>query len=248
MMGTACLLYGIVFSPAEDHAGDHAPPALPPGVDGAPVRLIEEGGLGAAISWIEPPDLTPNISRALSYAKVVEALHADRAVLPMRYGCLFGDEGEVVELLRARRAEYAAVLRRLDGCVEMGVRILRPAEPVPPCSPFDPETEAAPGQAYLAHRAARYAREQATAGALANMTGRVRRALGGLAERTETDSAVRGDQGVSSLYFLVKRTAVESFRQAFRRIGGRESSRLLLSGPWPPYNFVTPARDEGQFA
>ena len=81
-----CLVYGIVFSEAGDRGSGHPPPGLPPGVGGAPVRLIEAGGLGAAVSWIDPPDLTPNIARVLSYAKVVEALHADRAVLPMRYG------------------------------------------------------------------------------------------------------------------------------------------------------------------
>ena len=42
-----------------------------------------------------------------------------------------------------------------------------------------------------------------------------------------------------SLYFLVDRAVVESFRQAFRRLSEAESARLLLSGPWPPYNFVT---------
>ena len=71
---------------------------------------------------------------------------------------------------------------------------------------------------------------------------RLRGALGGLAESTETDRCVRADQGFSSLYFLVKRGAVESFRQAFRRIERAESARLLLSGPWPPYNFVAPKR------
>jgi hypothetical protein len=37
----------------------------------------------------------------------------------------------------------------------------------------------------------------------------------------------------------VPRPAVESFRLAVRQLTERESARLLLSGPWPPYNFVT---------
>lgn len=41
-----------------------------------------------------------------------------------------------------------------------------------------------------------------------------------------------------SLYFLIRRRDVASFRQAFRKIRARESASLLLSGPWPPYNFV----------
>src|SRR3972149_1891686 len=148
-----CLVYGIVFSRPGGPVSAPPPPGLPPGVGGAPVRLIEERGLGAAVSRIEPPDLTPNVARALSYAGVVEALHADRAVLPMRYGCLFEEERQVVELLRVHGEEYAGLLRGLDGCVEMGVRVLLPTESPFPCPPLDPEIEGASGRARLAARA-----------------------------------------------------------------------------------------------
>src|SRR3989304_4717657 len=51
-----CLLYGIVFSQSGGRGSGHPPPGLPPGVGGAPVRLIVEGGPGAAVSWVRPPD------------------------------------------------------------------------------------------------------------------------------------------------------------------------------------------------
>lgn len=238
-MGTACLLYGIVFAESGEHARGHSPPGLPPGVCGAPVRLIDEGVLGAAISWIEPSDLTPNFARALSYAKVVEALHADRVVLPMRYGCLFGQEDQVVELLRVHGEEYAALLRGLDGCVEMGVRVLveraegraRVAE-----VPSHP-----PGRSYLAGRTAVYAEKDRRAHEEGRVVERCREAFAGLFVkfRAEYSSARAPDV---ALYFLVKRGAVDSFRQAFGRISRAESARLLLSGPWPAYNFAAPER------
>jgi len=234
----SCLLYGIVFSRSGDHASGHSPLGLPAGVGGAPVRLLEEGGLGAAVSWVEPPDLTPNVARVLSYGKVVEALHADRVVLPVRYGCLFEEESQVVELLRVHGEEYAAALRGLDGCVEMGVRILLPTESSVRCPPSGSEIEGASGRAYLTDRAARCAQEEEVARTLAAVMERLRSALGGLAERTGTDHGVGADGAPSSLYFLVKRGAVASFRRAFRRIERAEPARLLLSGPWPPYNFV----------
>ena len=233
----SCLLYGIVVSPSDGQAS----PALPAGVGGAPVRLLRERGLGAAVSAVNAHDLTPNVARALSYAKVVEALHAHRAVLPMRYGCVFGDEGQVIELLRAHGEDYAAVLRGLDGCVEMGVRVLLPSGPPSPGFPPRSEMKGASGRAYLADRAARHAREEEDARALTAVMERLRGALGGLAERTETDrNKPRADPRVSSLYFLIRRGAVEAFRRAFRQLERTESARLLLSGPWPPYNFVAP--------
>ena len=42
-----------------------------------------------------------------------------------------------------------------------------------------------------------------------------------------------------SLFFLVPERAEASFRRAFRDLAATDSARLLLSGPWPPYNFVT---------
>lgn len=235
-----CLLYGIVFSQSGDYACGHSLPLLPAGVGGAAVKFIKEGGLGAAVSWIDSSELTPNIARVLSYGKVVEALHADRAVIPMRYGCLFREQSEVVELLRVHSRQYAAILCGLDGCVEIGVRVLLPAEPSGRYP--DSVTTKVTGRSYLSARAACYAKEEQEVRALAATTERLRGTLVGLAERTETDRCIRAGRGLCSLYFLVRREQLESFRQAFRWIERAESARLLLSGPWPPYNFVAPNR------
>ena len=235
------VLYGIVFSPARAEVGSDGAPALPPGVGGVPVRLIEDRGLGAAVSTIDPLDLTPTVTRLLSYAKVVEALHADRAILPMRYGCLLRDDSQAIEPLRAHGQEYAAVLRGLDGCVEMGVRVLLPTEPSAASpSPFLPVTEAPSGHAYLIYRAACCARDAGVTRARTAVVERLRAALGGLAERTATDAGAFGaNPRLVSVCFLVKRRAVERFHRAFRLVERTEPARVLLSGPWPPYSFVT---------
>ena len=236
-----CLLYGIVFSDSRQRGRDPTPLVLPSGVGGAVVTLIEEGGLGAAISRIDPADLTPNVARVLAFAKVVEALHAHRTVLPMRYGCLLGDEGQLVDLLRDHGAEYAAILQGLDGCVEMGVRVLLPAEVSVPRALVESATRPASGREYLIGRAARTTRVEHFARTLAAATERVLRVLGGLAERTKTDRSGTANPHYASLDFLVKREVVTPFRRQFRWIERTESARLLLSGPWPPYTFVVPA-------
>lgn len=235
-----CLLYGVVHSDAD--GGGELWPSLPPGVGGAGVRLVEAGGLGAAVSTIAPANLTPNPARVLSFARVVEALHAERTVLPMRYGCRFDDDGQVACLLRTRGEEYAARLRELDGCVEMGVRILFSLPRVPVRSGCAPGQPGAPGRAYLMDRAARYREGDGVAHALGMVIERVSGILGGLAERTATDGGA-GAGPLASLAFLVRRAAVGPFREAFRQIERAESAHLLLSGPWPPYSFAAPRSD-----
>ena len=239
-----CLLYGIVFARSNDGARGHLPLELPQGVGGAPVKLIEEDGLGAAVSLIEPSDLAPNIERGLAYARVVEALHADRTVLPMRYGCLFTEEPRVVELLRLHREEYAAILRELDGCVEMGVRALvdHQESPNADCGVLVAESfSQTPGTAYLAGRRAVYAEREWRDREDGRVVERCREALTGLFVRWKAESLQSNSPHVA-LSFLVKREAVESFRVAFRRFSRTERARLLLSGPWPPYNFAAPER------
>jgi hypothetical protein len=48
-----------------------------------------------------------------------------------------------------------------------------------------------------------------------------------------------------SLYFLVPKKSIDPFRRVFRHMRRRmETTKLLLSGPWPPYSFVLPDNEE----
>src|SRR3972149_2057796 len=131
---------------------------------------------GAPGSGHPPPGLPPGVGGA-------PALHADRAVLPMRYGCLFEEERQVVELLAVHGQQYAAALRGLDGCVEMGGRVLLPTESSSPLPSFGSESGGASGRAYLTARAAGHARAEEVAGALAAVVARLRGGVGGAAAR-----------------------------------------------------------------
>ena len=252
------LLYGIVFA-GPRHGFEQPPLMLPSGVSGAPVRLIETSGLGAAVSRVDSSEFTPSVGRALAYAEVVEALHADRAVLPLRYGCVLGQESDVVELLRTQSGTYAEQLRGLDGCVEMGIRV--PTTERPSAGSGRPELVEGrgssgkgdchvkstawrgdvsgpfSGMAYLGRRKEFYAERERRAHEAAASVQRLCAALAGLFLRCKTEHCVALG---STLHFLVKREGLSSFRAAVLRIDLTERARLLLSGPWPPYNFAVP--------
>ncbi len=250
-----CVLYGIVLA-----GSGRAPFAVPlPGIGGAAVRVLVAGapcGLGAVVSTIDAPEPRFTVEDALAYARVVEALHADRAVVPMRFGCLFGTEPEVLDLLRARGPEFAEVLGVLDGCVEMGVRLLaaRPdtaaadvSQPVKSSCDYGARASGGhgPGIAYLTRRKAAYAEADRLQHDVAMAKERVRSAFAGQfvefrAETTCWAARPLSSRVLLSAYFLVKRDALEPFRQAFRELSRVEPTPLLLSGPWPPYNFVLP--------
>lgn len=261
------LLYGIVFTAPRDGS---LPPMPASGVGNAQVRLIEANGLGAAVSTVDSPALTPTVERALAYARVIESLHVDRTVLPMRYGSVLGSESHVVELLRAHGETYAGMLQGLIGCVEMGVRILTCARPSTgsgrpelverrgATSTNDGSLRCAEcradgwgplaGMTYLTRRQAFYAEQDRCMHEAAATVQRLGAALAGLFLKCEAEPSptvvARSISGgaLVGVHFLVKRNMLASFRMAFRRMERAERARLLLSGPWPPYNFAMPDR------
>jgi len=218
-------------APAVDRAPDLASLQL----EAAAASQLAAGQLRAA-----------QIDDLVAYAKVVEAYHRVETVVPMRYGCLFGSIAEIRAWVARRDAEMCGLLGRLEGCVEMGVRILlggtRAARGVAPAAESPAQHHAASaGAAYLAARRSELAWQDRQDDRLESAAQAVRTELGGLARDCVVEN--RGsDQGpMVSLYFLVERAALPGFRAAFGRLGRALDMTPLLSGPWPPYNFVCPS-------
>src|ERR1017187_3143549 len=205
---------------------------LPQGVG---VRIVTGHGLAAVVSQVEESTRRPGISSLLAFEKVVEAINSRQTVVPMRYGCLMENEERVVQLLDDHRQEYEALLIRLHGMTEMGIRLLGPPS-VPPLF----SRPKSPGAAYLASLRNRY-QQDTPAGEEILLADRIVAALARwfAEQRREMSSS---DQGrLLSLSFLTQKVHVDQFREAVRNVSTPPGVKLLLSGPWPPYNFVAPA-------
>ncbi|MBI5114944.1 GvpL/GvpF family gas vesicle protein [Candidatus Poribacteria bacterium] len=249
-----------------------APPVPSAGVEGLPVELIENDGIGAAVSRIhaiDPALLTPEIGRVLAYEKVIEALHRLSAVLPMRYGCVMKSESHVTEFLSKRGQDYQYALTHLEGCSEYAIRILLPRGSHEPPNggrsienrdraPCPPESHS--GRMYLKNRKEYYALKDQSAEEETEAVERCRAAFAQMYVEWRSEYSpvcpaeiarkrVSGESrrfrvspaaGTSlvSLYFLVAREMEQSFIERFRRLCDTKSAKMLMTGPWPPYNFV----------
>jgi hypothetical protein len=231
----------------------HPGPALAaPGVGGAPVYPVSHRGWQAVVSRIRPADLVPDLPRVRRYIEVVLACHRQGPIIPMRYGCVVEQESQVRQLLDTHGPDYETILQELEGCVEMGLRVLLPSGPgeaatlkgeggsrevteSPPWTP--PPAPARPGAAYLTARQAHYAHQDRWTREYSQAAARCRAQFAGLFVRCHTE-APSPRLPLLSLYFLVARPALAPFRQAFRELAETEPAHLLLSGPWPPFNFV----------
>ena len=203
------------------------------GVGRRSVFLVRKNGLSAAVSRISDADLSPDIPRVLAYQSVIESLHRRGAVIPFRYGSVFEQKSQIAEFLEERGRHYAELLRELDGWVEMGVRVLSQSvereQPLPSLA----------GAAYLAAQRKHYVQADRFRLEQERISRQIHRLLAGHFARSKTETGLLGGNRLLSLHFLVHKNSIIFFRKAFQRMRRLPAARVLSSGPWPPYNFVS---------
>ncbi len=257
-------LYGIAPG---DGAGE-TEIAEQPGLDGsAPVRAIPLDRLAAIASPVPLAELGPPAIRARAgdldwletmvrgHARVVEAVHRQRGILPAKFGTVFPSAAALRAALEQDKTRFRAQLDRLAGCDEWGIRLcidpamLRTRLTSADSSLQELEHEletAGPGKSYLLRRR----REALLATSL-------ERALGELAARcfeclarhsaaqVQTVLSLRGAPGPDGevellrTAFLVQRDQAPAFHATAARLPQKQQAlTCACSGPWPPYSFA----------
>lgn len=191
--------------------------------------------------------LTPDLAAVEAYAAAIERMHRRETVLPLRYGCLIGSEAEAASMLIRHRGRWLAALDEVEGCDEMGLRVLLDAPPrsnvpAPPSTGTGPDR---PGAAYLASLRSRMADEADRSAGADRVTGTIRETLGSLGRRMVVEKPGPGRERLLSLCFLVPRDGSDDFRLAVGRLEGQVPGKILLTGPWPAYNFAGPGPEPG---
>jgi Gas vesicle synthesis protein GvpL/GvpF len=200
---------------------DPGPPL--PDVEG--LRLVPFDGLAAVCTPASEGELSPET--LWHHEDVVEALMADRDLLPVRYGTRLDDETAVARAMEGRRDELAAALERVRGAVELSVRVVAGGAPAP--SPPRP-AERTSGAEYLRLRAEAEASSDEAARALGDP-------LAALA-RESAQAPPRPPELFRAAY-LVERGAIDSFVAEVGRLQGESPGlAILCTGPWPPYSFA----------
>jgi len=183
---------------------------------------------------------------AVAHESVVEYFAAARgaAVVPMKLFTMFSSRDRAVADLQERRGELLPVLDRVRGCQEWGVRVSLQAQPTTRRT----AARAASGTAFLA--AKRRARDDARERVLeaSRSAESAFQSLARLARESRRRTAPQGatTPPLVDAAFLVASTA----RARFRAAAGRWSracrdagADLVLTGPWPAYNFVQAHED-----
>ena len=218
---------------------------IPDGVAGYRVFTANYNGLGAALSKLAEPHAPSDTSDLLAYERVVESFYRHLTVIPLRYGCRVGCPYDAVILLRENHQVYSELLHELEGLVEVGIQLLldnsvanRETDQSPNLPEWFPRRASAPGAAYLEAQNLRCQSDQRATTVQHALVENLCDSLHGSFVRHKVEFPCSKRSHLLSLHFLVPRDSVETFRHAACQLPANPSFKLLLSGPWPPYNFV----------
>lgn len=212
------LLYGIVEAAGDAPSGE--------GLHGRPLRGVVEGPLLAVVSDHDAADLEPSVATLSEYERTVRELMVRDAILPARFGSVLEDAPAVRALLRRRREDLLARLRRVRGAVEIGLRASWRDGARPRSDVGGSES----GTAYLRGRLEQRRNAARVAGELDP--------LNTIALSARRLVAPRPDVPVLDAY-LVDRARVDEFVALVERLDrDLDDVELVCTGPWPPYSFA----------
>jgi hypothetical protein len=233
------------------------------GVGGGPVRAVEAEGLAAVVSSVdlnefgEEPlrrnleDLPWLETVARTHHAVVDAVGRQGPVVPTRLATVYRDDARIAAMLAERRADFSAVLDRVSGRLEWGVKMYAVSGRPPAPEPAEPSKAPAaggtgPGTAYLRRRRAQLSADERAQQAALDSAEEVHAALARCAEAARRhppqDRRLSG-QAVPMVLngaYLVDTASSQRFGATVTDLAGRYPAiRLELTGPWPPYSFAT---------
>lgn len=256
--------YGVV---APDFAGG----ALPGGLDGRGVELADAAGFRVLVTRLPSsaydPDTIARMSgdvtwlspRAMAHDQVLTWAQERGGVVPFPMFTMFGNEAALTASLATRAGSLLEIMQRVAGADEFGVRVHRREDRMlagiheldPALAGLRAEAaSASPGQRYLLERKLAEQSKTAVRAVSQRLAAEIFQELRAIARdavaRPLTPDPARASDATLVLNgaFLVDRARVDAFRAAVgERMRTHEAHGLEFdfTGPWPAYNFVTPA-------
>jgi alkylhydroperoxidase/carboxymuconolactone decarboxylase family protein YurZ len=185
------------------------------------------------------PTVVPSAGRAREHDRVVRAALERGTPLPARFGQVVAGERELIDAVSERRSVLVAALTRVQGAVEMTVRMLVP----PPTTEHVEEPavgaeSTARGRRYLERVAALQREERNVLARAALIRDRVNSAVGDLVRDQSFTGAAAGSS-LATLSHLVPREGIEAYRSALQSLREEDPAlTIMVSGPWAPYSFT----------
>jgi hypothetical protein len=208
------------------------------------------------LAWLE--------RNARRHEQILEGVREQRAtVVPMRLFTIYETDASLRDMLDREHEFLAAALTRLTCRTEWGVKLFAHAHGEELADLFAPEDaddadqpsgEERPGESYMLRRRSADRRHEAASRRLDGYRDAAHRRLATLSVEARVNplqppelSEHEGAMLMNGVY-LVDDDAAEAFAAAVSSLQedfAQDGIDVVLTGPWPPYNFVNSAQEAG---
>jgi len=246
---SACYLYAITSDLPYDWSSEV------PAVDAAfPLEVVRHRELRAVVSdvplsafsqaalderlgdrgWVE--------EKVRAHDHVVKTVASVATAIPCRFCTIVRGHGDVRSLLAAHYQRIIDTLATLHGREEWGVRIVFDPTAIKSSDAATPPEPS--GKQYLQRRKQRDSQRAQTQSKARELAQQCHASLAGVADETSLLSPRSGKgQAVEMLNaaYLVSTEQAGQFHQTVAHLRGRyraDGLDIVVTGPWPPYNFV----------
>lgn len=223
------------------------------GIKGEPLTLVSYRKLAAVISATSESRVQPRAALLVRHAAVIETICQIMRALPVRFGTVLPDAAAVNQSLAERYDTLLADLNRVGDKQEVGVTIFwESAEDSPDtngaphrehmANPSSAEVEGR-GTRYLLKRREVYQQDQAERDQAQAIIAELDSNLGPLVYESRYSLRTTPRVSVHAAYLAYPegltqvRNALASYQATHHN-----THRLIITGPWPPYSFVSASR------
>jgi hypothetical protein len=225
------------------------------GLDGRPVRTVEHRGVTAVVSDADRAefeeraleerleDLEWLAATARAHHHVVDTLGRDHVLAPLGLATVYFDDERVRAVLEESAETFGAVLDRLAGRAEWGLKAYARGRPAVAAEAEKPRS----GADYLRQRRKALREGDTTLEDARAAANEVDAAVAGLAAATRghrlQDAQLSGqsDPMVLNQAYLVGGERVDELRALVASFEDHPRIRVELTGPWVPYSFAQAA-------
>jgi hypothetical protein len=178
--------------------------------------------------------------RAVAHEATIAAFFQRWPVIPLKLFTIFATEERALAHLRRRLPQVRRLLGGIRHREEWGIRLtIQPADR--PAAP--PAYIAGSGRDYLEAKKIHRHQSARASGIAHKEASRALSSLSKMAERTRRQKPVgMGAQAVLQAAFLVSSRRANAWKARARTLGvqlAKRGCRIEITGPWPPYNFVS---------
>jgi len=221
------------------------------GIAETELAVVSSGQISAVVSDIVKADLVANQANAITFADVIEILAQQYTLLPMRFGSVMESADSVSMMLERNYEEIQKNLQKVENKVEYGLKIfcnseklreqIKPKSEELILSPGKPDSETSNHSIYrdyVNNKLKEHRLEELLLAYIDSVIAQITEKINQLSAVLKFKKIVTETTIIDAVFLLDKEQennliqAIDDFKNQFNALN------FVLTGPWPPYNFV----------